>query len=58
MIEDLAEGEGYLKKLQPVLVEDEGYYQIGPADKCKENFVLSVTIGYANNLAQVSYCFM
>lgn len=53
VIEDLAEGEGYVRSLQPVLVEDEGYYQIGPADKCKDNFVLSVTIGYANNLAQL-----
>ncbi|XP_076104445.1 centrosomal protein of 120 kDa-like isoform X2 [Mytilus galloprovincialis] len=53
VIEDLAEGEGYLRTLQPVLVEDEGYYQIGPADKCKDSFVMSVTIGYANNLAQL-----
>lgn len=53
VIEDLAEGESYLRKLQPVLVEDEGYYQIGPADKHKDNFVMSVTIGYANNLAQL-----
>ncbi|KAK7009202.1 centrosomal protein of 120 kDa [Biomphalaria glabrata] len=39
-----------LKNLVPVLNEAEGYYQIGPAKMCVEQFVLSVTIAYANNL--------
>ncbi|XP_022093921.1 centrosomal protein of 120 kDa-like isoform X2 [Acanthaster planci] len=39
--------------LKPVLNETEGFYQIGPADRCTESFVLSVTIGYAANLAQL-----
>ncbi|KAK6179237.1 hypothetical protein SNE40_011643 [Patella caerulea] len=41
------------KTLIPVLDEDEGFYQIGPADKCGEMFVLSVTVAYASNLAQL-----
>lgn len=39
--------------LKPVLNEDEGYYQLGPAQKCTDQFVLSVTIATASNLAQV-----
>lgn len=39
--------------LCPVLNESEGYYQIGPADVCKDIFILSVTVGYATNLAQL-----
>ncbi|CAL1540527.1 unnamed protein product [Lymnaea stagnalis] len=39
-----------LKSLVPVLNEEDGYYQIGPAKVCKEQFVLSVTIAYARNL--------
>ncbi|ESO92587.1 hypothetical protein LOTGIDRAFT_190538, partial [Lottia gigantea] len=42
-----------LKTLVPVLNEEEGFYQIGPAKKCNEMFVLSVTIAYASNLAQL-----
>ncbi len=40
--------------LKPILNDAEGCYQIGPADLCTESFVLSVTIAYAANLAQVS----
>lgn len=39
--------------LCPVLNESGGYYQIGPLDVCKDIFILSVTIGYATNLAQL-----
>ncbi|XP_071098431.1 centrosomal protein of 120 kDa-like [Haliotis cracherodii] len=39
--------------LKPALNEDEGYYQIGPAKRHTEQFVLSVTIAYASNLAQL-----
>jgi len=39
--------------LKPVLNEEEGYYQLGPAKQCTDQFVLSVTIAAATNLAQV-----
>ena len=41
------------KMLRPVLNEVEGYYQIGPKDKCSEQFVMAVTIAFATNLPQV-----
>lgn len=41
------------RHLQPLLNEAEGFYQIGPKLKCKEHFVLSVTIAQAANLTQV-----
>ena len=44
--------------LCPILNESGGYYQIGPVDVCKDIFILSVTIGYATNLAQVSVNFI
>lgn len=40
-------------KLEAVLNEDEGYHQIGPADICKDMFVLSVTLAFATKLEQV-----
>ena len=49
----LREEEAHLKLLQPVLNEEEGFYQIGPARQCGDQFVLSVTIATAANLAQV-----
>ncbi|XP_070175091.1 centrosomal protein of 120 kDa-like isoform X2 [Littorina saxatilis] len=42
-----------VKSLVPVLNEQEGYYQLGPAHTCCDHFVLSVTIAYANNLPQL-----
>ncbi|XP_033634352.1 centrosomal protein of 120 kDa-like [Asterias rubens] len=39
--------------LKPILNDAEGCYQIGPPDSCTESFVLSVTIAYAANLAQL-----
>lgn len=42
-----------LKTLVPVLNEEEGFYQLGPAGTCCEQFVLSVTIAYATNLTQL-----
>ncbi|XP_060558549.1 centrosomal protein of 120 kDa-like, partial [Ruditapes philippinarum] len=39
--------------LKPILNEDEGYYQLGPAKQCTEQFVLSVTIATATNLTQL-----
>lgn len=41
-------------KLEAVLNEDEGYHQIGPADLCKDFFVLSVTVAFASRLEQVT----
>nr|XP_022334078.1 centrosomal protein of 120 kDa-like [Crassostrea virginica] len=41
------------RHLQPLLNEAEGFYQIGPKLKCKEHFVLSVTIAQAANLTQL-----
>lgn len=43
-----------IKSLVPVLNEEDGYYQIGPAKTCTEQFVLSITIAYATNLPHVS----
>ncbi|XP_076443605.1 centrosomal protein of 120 kDa-like isoform X2 [Babylonia areolata] len=42
-----------VKSLVPVLNEQEGFYQLGPAHSCSDQFVLSVTIAYANNLPQL-----
>ena len=39
--------------LTPILNNEEGFYQIGPADSCGESFVISVTIAFAANLSQV-----
>lgn len=44
------------KSIIPVLIEEEGYHQIGPAECCRDYFVLSVTISFATQLEQV--CFM
>ncbi|MCJ8735046.1 hypothetical protein PDJAM_G00242260 [Pangasius djambal] len=40
-------------KLEVILNEDEGYHQIGPADICKDPFVLSVTVAFAARLEQL-----
>ncbi|XP_027023076.1 centrosomal protein of 120 kDa isoform X1 [Tachysurus fulvidraco] len=40
-------------KLEAILNEDEGYHQIGPADVCKDLFVLSVTVAFATRLEQL-----
>ena len=42
-----------IRSLKPILNEAEGFYQIGPRDKCAEHYVLSVTIAFATNLPQV-----
>ena len=38
---------------EPVLNEEEGFYQLGPTTEPSEIYVLSVTISYAVNLAKV-----
>ncbi|NXB97625.1 CE120 protein, partial [Orthonyx spaldingii] len=41
------------KSIVPVLNEEEGYHQIGPAEYCRDHFVLSVTIAFATHLEQL-----
>ncbi|XP_005242595.1 centrosomal protein of 120 kDa [Falco peregrinus] len=41
------------KSIVPVLNEEEGYHQIGPAEYCRDYFVLSVTIVFATQLEQL-----
>ncbi|XP_019615262.1 PREDICTED: centrosomal protein of 120 kDa-like isoform X2 [Branchiostoma belcheri] len=41
------------RTLKAQLNEEEGYYQIGPADRCTQHFVLSVTVAFASNLPQL-----
>ncbi|XP_065600391.1 centrosomal protein of 120 kDa [Cyrtonyx montezumae] len=41
------------KNIVPILNEEEGYHQIGPAAYCRDYFVLSVTIAFASQLEQL-----
>ncbi|KAM6106197.1 centrosomal protein of 120 kDa isoform 2-T2 [Pterocles gutturalis] len=41
------------RSIVPVLNEEEGYHQIGPAEYCRDYFVLSVTIAFATQLEQL-----
>ncbi|XP_061480969.1 centrosomal protein of 120 kDa isoform X2 [Rhineura floridana] len=41
------------KNLVAVLNEEEGYHQIGPAEYCRDYFVLSVTVAFATQLEQL-----
>ncbi|CAH2296100.1 centrosomal of 120 kDa isoform X1 [Pelobates cultripes] len=41
------------KSLVAILNETEGYHQIGPADYCRDYFVLSVTVAFATQLEQL-----
>uniref|UniRef100_H3CFR0 Centrosomal protein 120 n=1 Tax=Tetraodon nigroviridis TaxID=99883 RepID=H3CFR0_TETNG len=41
------------EKLEAVLIPDQGYHQIGPADHCSDMFVLSVTLAFATKLEQL-----
>ncbi|XP_067424813.1 centrosomal protein of 120 kDa isoform X2 [Emydura macquarii macquarii] len=41
------------KNIVAVLNEEEGYHQIGPAEYCREYFILSVTIAFATQLEQL-----
>ncbi|XP_033827951.1 centrosomal protein of 120 kDa isoform X2 [Periophthalmus magnuspinnatus] len=43
-------------RLQPVLVADRGFHQIGPEDLCSDMFVLSVTVAFATKLQQLIPC--
>lgn len=53
VIEDTPVKDKDARLLKPILNEDEGYYQLGPAKQCTDQFVLSVTIATAANLTQV-----
>lgn len=41
------------EKLEAILIPDQGYHQIGPADHCSDMFILSVTLAFATKLEQV-----
>lgn len=41
------------KLLKPVLIDAEGFYQIGPVAAGSEKFVLSTTVAFASNLVQL-----
>ncbi|KAK7933345.1 hypothetical protein WMY93_004241 [Mugilogobius chulae] len=41
------------ERLQPVLVSEKGFHQIGPEDLCSDMFVLSVTVAFATKLQQL-----
>ncbi|XP_066273936.1 centrosomal protein of 120 kDa-like isoform X1 [Branchiostoma lanceolatum] len=41
------------RSLKALLNEEEGYYQVGPEDRCTQHFVLSVTVAFASNLPQL-----
>ncbi|XP_038625571.1 centrosomal protein of 120 kDa isoform X2 [Tachyglossus aculeatus] len=46
------------KTIVAVLNEEEGYHQIGPAESCKDFFVMSVTVAFATQLEQLIPCTM
>lgn len=39
--------------MEALLIPDQGYYQVGPADYCTDMFLLSVTLAFATKLEQV-----
>ncbi|XP_053557588.1 centrosomal protein of 120 kDa [Bombina bombina] len=41
------------KSLVPILIEAEGYHQVGPDEYCRDFFVLSVTVAFATQLEQL-----
>lgn len=41
------------ERLEAVLVQDEGYHQIGPPELCCDMFLLSVTVAFATKLEQL-----
>lgn len=46
------------EKLEAILIPDQGYHQIGPADHCSDMFILSVTLAFATKLEQVGVIFL
>ncbi|WAR00622.1 CE120-like protein [Mya arenaria] len=53
LIEETPLKDKNANQLKPVLNEEEGFYQLGPPKQCADQFVLSVTIATASNLAQL-----
>uniref|UniRef100_A0AAX7T8C6 C2 domain-containing protein n=1 Tax=Astatotilapia calliptera TaxID=8154 RepID=A0AAX7T8C6_ASTCA len=45
--------QGELSQLEAILIPDQGYHQVGPADLCTDMFVLSVTVAFATKLEQL-----
>ena len=43
-----------VSQLKPELDDIKGVFQLGPYDRCTDIFVLSVTVAFAGNLADVS----
>nr|6EWI_A Chain A, Centrosomal protein 120 [Oreochromis niloticus]6EWI_B Chain B, Centrosomal protein 120 [Oreochromis niloticus] len=41
------------EKLEAILIPDQGYHQVGPADLCTDMFVLSVTVAFPTKLEQL-----
>ncbi|XP_068165776.1 centrosomal protein of 120 kDa isoform X2 [Antennarius striatus] len=41
------------ENLEAILIPDQGYHQVGPADHCSDMFVLSVTVAFATKLEQL-----
>ncbi|KAM4615826.1 centrosomal protein of 120 kDa [Polymixia lowei] len=41
------------EKLEAVLIQEQGFHQIGPPDHCTDMFVLSVTVAFATKLEQL-----
>uniref|UniRef100_A0A3P8R5Z6 C2 domain-containing protein n=1 Tax=Astatotilapia calliptera TaxID=8154 RepID=A0A3P8R5Z6_ASTCA len=41
------------ERLEAILIPDQGYHQVGPADLCTDMFVLSVTVAFATKLEQL-----
>lgn len=44
-------------QLKPELNDVDGVFQLGPADRCREVFVFSITVAFAAHLASVSFNF-
>ncbi|KAM4746472.1 centrosomal protein of 120 kDa isoform 2-T2 [Anableps anableps] len=40
-------------QLEAELIPDQGYHQVGPAERCSDMFVLSVTVAFATKLEQL-----
>ncbi|XP_078141380.1 centrosomal protein of 120 kDa [Centroberyx gerrardi] len=41
------------EKLEAELIQDQGFHQVGPPDRCADMFVLSVTVAFATKLEQL-----
>ena len=43
-----------VSQLVPELNDADGVFQLGPADRCKDIYILSITIAFASHLTSVS----